>query len=178
MKNLMVIVALLVSAITNAAPVTWTLNNYVFDDGGTASGSFVMDSVSKEITAANIVTSSGSAFAGESYDATVAEYDGIVGRDSFPGFVQFFSDNLPGRTNETVFVLTIHTGFDFSGGTYLTGAGEFRCNAEIYCATDNVILREAPALEGFITSVPVPAAVWLFGSALAGLGWMRRKQVA
>lgn len=26
------------------------------------------------------------------------------------------------------------------------------------------------------TVVPVPAAVWLFGSALAGLGWMRRKQ--
>jgi hypothetical protein len=27
-----------------------------------------------------------------------------------------------------------------------------------------------------VSSVPVPAAVWLFGSALAGLGWMRRKQ--
>ncbi|MCP4831207.1 MAG: VPLPA-CTERM sorting domain-containing protein [Gammaproteobacteria bacterium] len=27
-----------------------------------------------------------------------------------------------------------------------------------------------------VTAVPVPAAVWLFGSALAGLGWMRRKQ--
>jgi hypothetical protein len=26
--------------------------------------------------------------------------------------------------------------------------------------------------------VPIPAAVWLFGSALAGLGWMRRKQTA
>lgn len=25
-------------------------------------------------------------------------------------------------------------------------------------------------------AVPVPAAVWLFGSALAGLGWLRRKQ--
>jgi hypothetical protein len=25
-------------------------------------------------------------------------------------------------------------------------------------------------------AVPIPAAVWLFGSALAGLGWMRRKQ--
>jgi len=24
-------------------------------------------------------------------------------------------------------------------------------------------------------AIPVPAAVWLFGSALAGLGWMRRK---
>ena len=27
-----------------------------------------------------------------------------------------------------------------------------------------------------VTTVPVPAAVWLFGSALAGLGWIRRKQ--
>jgi len=26
-----------------------------------------------------------------------------------------------------------------------------------------------------VTAVPIPAAVWLFGSALAGLGWMRRK---
>jgi hypothetical protein len=25
-------------------------------------------------------------------------------------------------------------------------------------------------------TVPIPAAVWLFGSALAGLGWLRRKQ--
>jgi len=28
------------------------------------------------------------------------------------------------------------------------------------------------------SQVPVPAAVWLFSSALAGLGWMRRKQNA
>lgn len=27
-----------------------------------------------------------------------------------------------------------------------------------------------------LTFVPVPAAVWLFGSALAGLGWMRRRR--
>ncbi len=27
-----------------------------------------------------------------------------------------------------------------------------------------------------VTAVPIPAAAWLFGSALAGLGWMRRKQ--
>jgi len=26
-----------------------------------------------------------------------------------------------------------------------------------------------------VSAVPVPAAVWLFGSALAGLGWIRRK---
>jgi hypothetical protein len=34
-----------------------------------------------------------------------------------------------------------------------------------------------PSIDNFVaTVVPVPAAVWLFGSALAGLGWMRRKQ--
>jgi hypothetical protein len=27
-----------------------------------------------------------------------------------------------------------------------------------------------------VSVVPVPAAVWMFGSALAGLGWFRRKQ--
>ena len=29
---------------------------------------------------------------------------------------------------------------------------------------------------GDVAAVPVPAAVWLFASALAGLGWFRRKQ--
>ena len=29
-----------------------------------------------------------------------------------------------------------------------------------------------------ISTVPVPAAVWLFGSALAALGWARRKQLS
>jgi hypothetical protein len=29
-----------------------------------------------------------------------------------------------------------------------------------------------------VTAVPVPAAIWLFGSALAGMGWMRRRKTA
>ena len=29
-----------------------------------------------------------------------------------------------------------------------------------------------------VTAVPIPAAVWLFASALTGLGWVRRKQRA
>jgi len=29
-----------------------------------------------------------------------------------------------------------------------------------------------------VTAIPIPASVWLFGSALAGLGLIRRKQVA
>jgi len=33
-----------------------------------------------------------------------------------------------------------------------------------------------PLATAWSVAVPIPAAVWLFGSALAGLGWMRRKQ--
>ena len=29
-----------------------------------------------------------------------------------------------------------------------------------------------------VSAVPIPAAAWLFGSALAGLGWLRRRQAA
>jgi hypothetical protein len=32
------------------------------------------------------------------------------------------------------------------------------------------------AFQTHVSAVPIPAAIWLFGSALAGLGWMRRKQ--
>jgi hypothetical protein len=39
------------------------------------------------------------------------------------------------------------------------------------------IVGNSAAIDNIVVSaVPVPAAVWLFGSALAGLGWMRRKQ--
>jgi hypothetical protein len=40
-------------------------------------------------------------------------------------------------------------------------------------STSNYYISEAN-----ISAVPVPAAVWLFGSALAGLGWFRRRQTA
>jgi hypothetical protein len=35
-----------------------------------------------------------------------------------------------------------------------------------------------PLATAWSVAVPVPAAVWLFGSALAGLGWMRRRKTA
>jgi hypothetical protein len=36
-----------------------------------------------------------------------------------------------------------------------------------------------PAIDNIVVNtVPIPAAVWLFGSALAGLGWLRRRKTA
>jgi hypothetical protein len=44
----------------------------------------------------------------------------------------------------------------------------FSTEEENNIALDNII----------VSAVPIPAAIWLFGSALAGLGWMRRRKTA
>jgi hypothetical protein len=65
------------------------------------------------------------------------------------------------------------------GGTILfegSGGEGFCLNASCTQAVVGPELREF--ISGSITAVPIPTAVWLFGSAMAGLGWMRRKQVA
>jgi hypothetical protein len=43
-------------------------------------------------------------------------------------------------------------------------------------ANENMgVVTASPTMNFNVTAVPIPAAVWLFGSALAGLGWFRRK---
>jgi len=56
--------------------------------------------------------------------------------------------------------------FDDSWGS-LTSVRFATLESNAYLSFDNIVTGAA--------LVPVPAAVWLFGSALAGLGWMRRK---
>lgn len=54
-------------------------------------------------------------------------------------------------------------GVDAAGGTITIGPlDDSSSNSRTYAV--------------FSTVVPLPAAVWLFGSALAGLGWLRQKQ--
>ena len=67
----------------------------------------------------------------------------------------------------TTYTFTAMAGPDVSGGVTLQlgavcgAAGG--CNADVYF--DNIS----------ITAVPVPAAVWLFGSALGVFGWLKRR---
>jgi hypothetical protein len=51
----------------SAAPVTWTLQGVTFNDGGTASGSFVYDAQTNTYSAINITTTTGTTRTGASY---------------------------------------------------------------------------------------------------------------
>ena len=42
-----------------------------------------------------------------------------------------------------------------------------------YAAFDNIAITASD-----VSAVPIPPAVWLFGSALGLLGWMKRGQAA
>jgi hypothetical protein len=60
-------------------------------------------------------------------------------------------------------------------GGYGSGAAHtLGRQCEIWCATNSG--GNDMLFKTYVSNVPVPAAAWLFGSALAGLGWMRRKQ--
>jgi len=70
--------------------------------------------------------------------------------------------------------------------TYTSANGLYNSGCEFDCAF-STYFRNLTSLEFevygdpmsidniVVSTVPVPAAVWLFGSALAGLGWMRCK---
>jgi hypothetical protein len=100
--------------------------------------------------------------------------------------VEFYSSNLSGAGFDTIEV----TGFLGAGGSVITtftfetglSVPETLTFGNEWLGLTSIELSAGPtfsslALDNFVvTTVPIPAAVWLFGSALAGLGWLRRKQ--
>jgi len=98
---------------------------------------------------------------------------GFVDADPFPTTITGVLDDLS----------TISVELDSLGGWFDTvdfdsswsGLKSVSVNFE----TEGNYLFNVPGVDNIVASVvPVPAAVWLFGSALAGLGFMRRRQAA
>lgn len=103
-------------------------------------------------------------------------------------FAEFFSELSGGGTSSSVilggaplfptdtwttYTFTTPTGFDVSGGVTLQLKAD--CGANPGCTVDAYFDNIRVEVE----AVPVPAAVWLFGSGLIGLvGMARRKKAA
>ncbi len=118
------------------------------------------------------------------------DFEALGGFSTFGGEVDFWSDGEEAfaaslAINATLnsigeeLTITVNNSFETF---YLVnwGDGDF--------ATENlrfgpwvVVEIDGPRNPDYVTAwsvVPLPAAVWLFGSALAGLGWFRRRQTA
>jgi len=171
--RLLIIFMILFSGAAQAIPVTWTLQDVVFDDGGSASGFFIYDADLDLYSSVNITTTSGSDLSGESYLYPKGVFAG-------PFSLVATAQDVPDLTGVASIALFYNPGvLTNSGGTRSLVEGSSR---ESFCADPdcNIGVGEPNSrdiIAGSISAVPVPAAVWLFGSALAGLGWLRRKQI-
>lgn len=167
---------LFICSTANAVPVTWFLDGVTFDDATVATGSFTYDATTDTYSGISLTTVAGPNLSGATYTIAADPFsraDRLVALASFPSAV-----------GDTILFLEFSSALTDAGGTVALDA--FQNAREATC----VSLLSTGNCEGtrdplrFVTSgqvttvpaVPVPAAAWLFGSALGLLGWTRRKQ--
>jgi len=123
----------------------------------------------------SIGSSSGAAFAPND---GVGQFNFSTATESFLlGGVECCGENPVSLPSQKWFIDSNANGIGFSSGTayqglYQYGGGYSGLNGYI---DDSLTITGNSTLTATLAAVPIPAAVWLFGSALAGLGWVRRK---
>jgi hypothetical protein len=181
MRHALGVILLLLAGTAQAIPVTWTVDG-IFDDGGTLTGTFVFDADTGSYTNINLSSTDYSTYYepySTEYDAGTAQfgaeltYSDFTVWDASGLFVQGQARLAPSE----------YIGLDIFWGAALTNAGGtyslVNGRGRTYTTNLSVDAGHGPIraiASGTVSTVPIPAAVWLFGSALAGLGWMRRKQ--
>lgn len=160
-RAFMLVLLFCAPSIASADGITWDLSGVTFDDGGTASGSFVYDALTNTYSSIDIITAGGSAFGG----ATYTSLSGVFGSSS-TGMLLGASGDL---TNTALLFLIFGADLTGSGGTVpLTGVGEGTCdNSDCSAST---LLRSITAGDVVATvSTPEPSALSLLGLGLATL---------
>lgn len=168
---LVVLASLGLAAPAGAVPVTWTLQDVTFTDGGTATGSFVYDADTNIFSGLDITTSFYAAFGSAvTYSISTAlsnstRFDAVLAFPLF-GNPRFIFDLVSPMTN--------------AGGTINIALGFGDPDLEGICINSDCSAAGSVRFitSGAITSVPEPATIALFGAGLAGLGWIGRRRKA
>lgn len=152
-----------------AAPVTWTLDDVIFYDGGTASGNFTFDAATNTYTAWSITTTA----------TTNAAADG-----GYPlNGATYTTNNLTGASSSSYlnpYGVTVKTGggadsLSLVFNSVLTGAGG---TIKIKTGSEYAGFGfESRSLEsGSVSAVPLPGALPMFAAGLGMLGLVRGRR--
>jgi hypothetical protein len=160
-----------------ADPIQWTLAGVMFDDGGSAFGSFLFDADTTTFSAVNIQTTAGTALAGVAYPDFAFGDASILFLISDPSVL---GDPTPDLTGVWQLALGLTSPMTNGGGVIPLGSvGQ---GSELFCADVDCILQsgrfiDAGAIEAesVMTQVPEPSTLALVGIGLATL-WLRRRR--
>jgi hypothetical protein len=164
------IIAVLLSFTAGAAqavPVTWTLQDWTFNDGGSASGSFVYDADTNNFSDMFIATTNGTERTGVIYSEAISggntafsavPFAGFPSLVSSPNLMVMFADQLTNLGGVVGVFMGQESTCNNAGCTSLTGPIRF--------------LGEGAS----VSAVPIPAALSLFLSGLAVFGAVARRR--
>ena len=172
-----VFATLFLSTPISAAPidptVDWTILDVTFDDGTALNGSFAYDAVANRIDTWFLETTTSSnsgSVSGYSYNSGTAYIS-----DLSSGYISFERNDDSGFLEIAFSPLLSNNGGTFTAETLDVWEEEF----SPLVARGSLSTAGSGSYNGIpVSAVPVPAAVWLFGSGLLGLiGVARRKKV-
>ena len=167
MKLVVFLLSALFSMSAVAVPVEWTLNGVTLDDGATLEGSFKW-----------------AADANQYSDIFITAPD---------HYWAPYSDSPLDPSDEPLYTFVVYNTAYFDGTilsaeTWYDLGGIFDLSLEFASALTNEggevdVLQTSSeygrfVISGTVTAVPIPAAAWLFGSALVGAGFLRRRTEA
>lgn len=164
----------LASSPARATPLTWTLQNTTFTDGGTASGSFVYDATTNAYSGINISVSAHGTYPASVFQFPDLNFSGLLMSSTALGA---FDSNAADLTGADVLGLSFTNPLTGSGGTdplVLTFgySGESRCT-NAGCSNNNnyVSLNSGNVVA---STAPEPATLFSIPFGLVVLGAARQ----
>ena len=175
MRTQLLAFSLLLSSATYATPVEWTLSA-TFSEGLEATGQFTYDADTNQYTDISIFFDGNLAFQratspGFTTPRFLVRDTGVWEPSSGLMYTEDFSLSFEQSLTNAGGEARIASGYYYLGVQDLN-----ECFFGPYCPLGPAY--DQTLISGTVSAVPIPAAAWLLGSALIGLRFVRRRNVA
>jgi hypothetical protein len=171
------LVSICLGSTARADLIDWTLNGVVFDDGGTASGTFRVNTVTSQITVWDITTTAGGVLPGYHYSSTLPNQN-----FSNYGSNTLIVDDPTGNEIELTFNSSFGTATSnntiFPAGTYEYEPSSGNSRAVTSGAADGTLSNPGPLPGGGLLSYLIVGFGGLAAYRRKALAWARSSVAA